>query len=135
MIKKAVKIFLINAKNELLLYLRDNNPLISSPGHWDLIGGGVEENESDMEALEREIKEEINIKVENIKYINDIWHEEENNGEMVHMLLFKGNIEAVLYQINLTEGQKLGFFKLEDLNKLKIPKVYLNFIEKNKIID
>ena len=118
-----------------MLYLRDNNPLIPSPGHWDLIGGGVEENESDMEALEREIKEEINIEVKNIEYINDIWREEENNGKMIHMILFKGNIEAPLDQINLAEGQKLGFFKLEDLSKLKIPKVYLNFIEKNKIIN
>lgn len=131
--KRVVKIFLYNKNKELLMYLRDNNPLIPNPEYLDLIGGRVEENESDIEALKREIKEEINIEVKNIQYINDVWYKEENSGEKTHILLFRWKIDALLDKINLTECQKLGYYHIEDLNKINIPRIYLDFIEENKI--
>jgi len=42
-----------------LLQLRDNVPGIWYPNHWGLFGGGVEPGEDEIEALRRELREEI----------------------------------------------------------------------------
>lgn len=42
-----------------LLQLRDQFPHIWYPGHWGLFGGGVETGEDEVEALGRELREEI----------------------------------------------------------------------------
>lgn len=61
MVKEAAKIFLINPGKEILLFLRDDNPKISYPGYWDLIGGVVEEGESYLEAIYREIGDTVKL--------------------------------------------------------------------------
>ncbi|MBU1988692.1 MAG: NUDIX domain-containing protein, partial [Nanoarchaeota archaeon] len=62
MVIKATKIILVNQRNkEVLLYLRDNKPSIPHPGYWDLFGGSIEEGESPLESIKREVKEEIGI--------------------------------------------------------------------------
>lgn len=48
--KRAVKIFLINPKNEILMHLRDDKPDIYYPRYWSILGGEVDENESDLDA-------------------------------------------------------------------------------------
>ena len=57
--KKSVAIILKNSKNELLLQLRDEKPEIVYLGYWGFIGGGVEDGETELQAIKREIKEEI----------------------------------------------------------------------------
>ena len=59
--ERIAAIIFENDKHELLFYLRDNKPGIPFPGHWDLIGGHVEEDETPEEALVREVKEELDL--------------------------------------------------------------------------
>jgi 8-oxo-dGTP diphosphatase len=51
-------IILVNARGEILLNLRDDNPAINWPNQWDVIGGVVEEGETPDECMVREMKEE-----------------------------------------------------------------------------
>ena len=55
----AVKAIIYRSDNKLLLQKRDNNPKISYPLHWNLFGGEVEIGENLIDALYRELKEEI----------------------------------------------------------------------------
>ncbi len=125
--KKASKIILINPKKEILLYLRDNKPTISHPDYWDFIGGEGEKGETSLQTIQREIKEEINSRVSEIKILNS----EIYNPLNTNVTFFKGKINENIENINLTEGQKLGFFKLLNLPS-KFPFFYRDFIHKNK---
>jgi len=133
MTKKSISIFLINPKKEMLLQLRDNKKWIPYPGYWACIGGGIEEDESEYEAVKREIKEEIDCEIKNIKMIGKI--NIKKDFLSLHdsdVSIFKGNINIPANEIKLNEGQKVEFFKMEELLKLKIPNPLRNFILNNK---
>lgn len=133
MIKRIVKIFLLNRERKVLLYLRDNNPDIVYQGCWDLIGGGVENGESDLSALEREIKEEIGCRAMNIKEIGFIEDNYKKTGQVYHIKVYTGEIDTPLERINLTEGQKVNYYNTDDLYKIKICDCYKEFIKNNRI--
>lgn len=50
-----------------LLQLRDNKAGIIFPGHWGLFGGGVEEGERPVDALRRELNEELGLAVAELR--------------------------------------------------------------------
>jgi|GEM_PF-5094231 len=54
--RSAIGAFIINEKNQLLVILKHNYI-----NKWDIIKGGIEAGEDQLEALKREIKEELGI--------------------------------------------------------------------------
>jgi 8-oxo-dGTP pyrophosphatase MutT (NUDIX family) len=46
-----------------LLQLRDDIPQIWYPGHWGLFGGSVDAGEDEIEALRRELREELELEM------------------------------------------------------------------------
>ena len=62
-LKIVVSIALINEFNEILLSKRPINKHLE--GYWEFPGGKIETNESPEQALIREIKEELNIDINN----------------------------------------------------------------------
>lgn len=126
--KPGVKAFIIYNK-KLLWILRDNNPNIPSPNTWNLPGGGIEEGESGIEALKRELQEEINIIPRNILYL----------GEQT----FEDDSRVLRYLIKLTpdeyknlklgnEGQKMDFFSIDETLKLDLAGHSKKYFEKYK---
>ncbi len=128
--KRAVKVFLINSKKEILLQLRDNKPGIYYPGYWGLLGGAVENNESELAAAKREIKEEINLEIKNLIFIGITKSLGRNKNSDVYF--FKSKINIPLNKIKLNEGQKVEFFKLKDILKLRTPNFLKKFICANQ---
>lgn len=133
---KAVVIY----KKKILLLLRDNIPGLKDANKWSLPGGILEPGETHKEALERELKEEINIVPQNVKYI----------GSLRFLFLFKHSFFIVrlttreFRKVKLgNEGQKLGWFKVKDLENVnlgsnlsryfKAYKNQLNGIVENKV--
>ena len=62
-LKIVVSIALVNEFNEILLSKRPKNKHLG--GYWEFPGGKIEANEAPEQALIREIKEEINIDINN----------------------------------------------------------------------
>lgn len=60
-------VILENKKNEILLVKRKFPPKI---GWWDLPGGFVENDETIEQSIHREVKEELNIEIGDLKYIS-----------------------------------------------------------------
>lgn len=63
-------LILENDKGEILLTKRKVAP---KKGYWDLPGGFIEFKETVEESLAREIKEELGIKIKDIKYVGSFW--------------------------------------------------------------
>ena len=53
--KEISKVLLFDCNSRLVVYLRDDNPAIPFPNHWDLFGGHLEAGETPEQALVREV--------------------------------------------------------------------------------
>jgi NAD+ diphosphatase len=65
--KTTCSLIIINKKKEILLGVRKRLP---KKGFWELPGGFIDLDESAEEAAKREAKEELNLKVEDMRYFN-----------------------------------------------------------------
>ena len=70
--KKVVIVFLHNDFNSYLLQLRDFKSSIIFPGHWGAFGGAIEEGESPIVALSRELTEEIGYSPETFNFFREV---------------------------------------------------------------
>ena len=82
----AVKSFIVNDKNELLLIKREDND-VHCPGMWEIPGGRLELGEDPFEALKRETKEETNIDIEVLNPLK-VHHFERDDGQNITMISF-----------------------------------------------
>lgn len=126
--RKVALAFLRNKDNKILLYLRDDRPQISYPNYWALIGGQIEEGETPQGTLEREILEEIGCTAHNISFVSRLDVVNNSMCEDHTIFLFKGEIRHHLEDMHLTEGQKLGYFTMEEFQRLKFPDFLRAFI-------
>tara|TARA_Y100000310_G_C20688933_1_gene820943 strand:- start:421 stop:915 length:495 start_codon:yes stop_codon:yes gene_type:complete len=161
MIVTNASFIILKNKNKFLLYLRDNIPSIIFPNHWSFIGGAIDKNESPIEALKREIKEEINYEVNNMEFFKSIIIKKHKIKDKEHTIysfknqsnktitgdvktiyenydinrtlyFFKGNINKNIGKISLNEGQRLDYFTLKEIENLKIVPIIKKFILENK---
>lgn len=122
--KHAAIIALMNSEKKILCQLRDNKPWIVCPNCWGFIGGSVEGNEIELEAVKREIKEEIGLDITPIKKIGEFIHKEISTKVSV----FLGKIEKKAEDIDLKEGQEVRYFSLKELDHINMPGPLKEFI-------
>lgn len=67
-ISAVAKAVIIDESNRVL-FLKRSNYVDKFSGEWDLPGGHLKENESLLEGLSREVKEETNLPVQNAEFI------------------------------------------------------------------
>ncbi len=63
----AVAAIIHISNNKYLLQHRDDKEEIFYPGHWGCFGGAIENNESKIDALKREMHEELELNTDNYK--------------------------------------------------------------------
>lgn len=104
-----------NSKGEVLLTTRAFNP---AKGMLDLPGGFVDMNETAEEAIIRELKEELNINIQNPKYLFSLPNEYEFSGITVHTLDIFFKIEIDDNTIIKTDDDVASaqFFDLNHVN-------------------
>ncbi len=112
----------IYQQSRLLLQLRDNRPDISYPNYWGLFGGSLDAGETPIQAIARELTEELSWTPTQIKYLLT-WDEPD---QLLTTYLFATPLTVATDQLILTEGQAFGLFAFEELNQLFIiPKIKL----------
>jgi len=65
--KDSVKAIVSNNQGQILILRRANNE--GGGGQWDIPGGAIETGENKSDALKREVFEETNLKIDNIKFL------------------------------------------------------------------
>jgi 8-oxo-dGTP diphosphatase len=119
---KVAAIILENEQGEILLYLRDDKPGLPFPGHWDLFGGHVEDEETPEEALVREVKEELGIELRDYRFFRKY---ECLTGD-VHpntKFVYTGRITQSAGELTLNEGQRLQFFSKSEIPNLRFANI------------
>ena len=115
--KKLVKVvaaIIENEQNEILCALR--SPKMSIPNMWEFPGGKVEANEDIYSALEREIDEELDCKIETSKEVfNENIHEYETF--IINLISIKCTV--VEGTPTPSEHSKLIWLKRENIDSLK----------------
>ena len=114
--KKLIKVvgaIIGNENQEILCALR--SPKMSIPNHWEFPGGKIEENETLKQAIEREIKEELNCTVNFIDIFNDDTYEYDNF--IVNLITLK--CKLVEGTPTASEHSKLLWLHRENLSSLK----------------
>jgi mutator protein MutT len=114
-----------NSKGEVLLTTRAFNP---AKGMLDLPGGFVDMNETAEEAIIRELKEELNINIQNPKYLFSLPNEYEFSGITVHTLDIFFKIEIDDNTIIKTDDD-VASAQFYDLNKVNIENIGLQSIK------
>ncbi len=82
----AVKAFIVNNKNELLLIKRSDDDL-HTPGVWEIPGGRLDMGENPFTGLQRETKEETGLDIEIMNPL-DIHYFMRDDGQKITMLIF-----------------------------------------------
>tara|TARA_B100000315_G_C14113982_1_gene379412 strand:- start:36 stop:455 length:420 start_codon:yes stop_codon:yes gene_type:complete len=107
---------IIHSEDKILLQLRDQKPNIFYPGVWGLFGGGVDDGEKPIDALKRELLEEIGLEIKSAKLLFSWNHDKYNS--ILHFFLVPLTVE--LEKLCLNEGQGMDLFSIEQIKRLPI---------------
>ena len=109
--KKVVIVFLHNDFNSYLLQLRDFKSSIIFPGHWGVFGGAIEEGESPIVALGRELTEEIGYSPEAFNFFREV----NKDQQKLNIHMFYSSMRVSPTELNLMEGTDMGMFTIEEI--------------------
>lgn len=114
-LKVGVKILLKNKEGKYLLIRRNLEKYPEIKGEWDIVGGRIEEGKSLLDNLKREIKEEINLNLEEEPKLIAAQDILRIPGKHVVRLTYLGNIEGEP-QLDMDENID---YKWLNINKIK----------------
>ena len=105
----------MNNNNEILLQKRNKN-LKVYPGMWGNTGGAVKSGENSLEAIKREVNEELGVivKSENMTFIASF----KRNKDFVDVWLLKDDIKIDDIKLQEDEVEAVKFINVDTFNKL-----------------
>jgi len=110
--RKGTSVIFVNAKRQVLLFLRDDKPGIPYRNMWDVPGGHIDNGETPEQCIVREMKEEMDLNLEEFQLFSVM----EFTDRIEYTFWKKADLD--IEKINLHEGQKLKWFtEIEAKNK------------------
>ncbi|MBA3871501.1 MAG: NUDIX domain-containing protein [Anaerolineae bacterium] len=118
--RQSVSAIPLNPMGKILLQQRDDRPKYY-PNCWTTFGGAVEAGETPDEGMRRELLEEIELELPmKLWKVQEILVERDGQQIAWENTIYVGYIDRAASEIKLNEGQALGYFGLDDLDKLQI---------------
>ena len=113
--KNRIKVVggIIIDKNKILIAQRSNQK--DHPLKWEFPGGKIQENENPIEALKREIKEELSIDIKKSKFLLDYEYEYQDI-KKIHLYFYK--IDEYVGKVRNIEHNQLLWTHCNDLEKV-----------------
>lgn len=112
----AVMLVFYKGDKYLLTHRIDDNPQFNKV--WQIPGGGWEFDETLEEALEREIYEELGIKVKQYKFLPKIFEEKRENIHLIFFIFYAPFPKNAKIKLN-KEADKYEWLTLSEVKKLK----------------
>jgi len=113
----GVQVIILNNENKILIAKRAEYKKIA-PNRWNFIGGHIEDGESPSEAAFREVKEEVNLNLNNLKK-SDKFIAKWNNAEFI-CHVFTSHIDKIEdFKLN-KEHSEYRFIKLIEFKEYDI---------------
>jgi len=127
-IQSAHAVLLLGEK--YVLQLRDSNPDIAAPGQWSLFGGMKKTDETPLEAISREIHEELSIQPAGFHYLWFADYFAAFEEEVIRSWFFFADVNFIWAEHKLLEGQSVGKFHFKEISDLEMPVVMRTTIER-----
>ena len=89
-------------------------------GHWDVTGGAIEFGEGILEAIFREVREELQTEVLDVEYLTTYDAHREHNGQKTHWIAIVHLVKVNPKAVSIGEPHKvseLAWFTLHNLPK------------------
>jgi 8-oxo-dGTP pyrophosphatase MutT (NUDIX family) len=95
-----------------LMQLRDNRPDIYYPGYWGLFGGALDIDEEPLDALRRELREELSLNVGEVNYFTRFDFDMSSVGRswLFRIFYVVELSAAALQRLRLGEGKSMRVF-------------------------
>lgn len=118
-IGKGAGVILIANNGNVLLQYRDKNNKWNQDS-WSEFGGQIEEGETPEEAIKRELKEELGIKLTDLKFFKK--YEFQRQKGIYEQFVFTASLNCPLESLKKQqkEGKDLGLFNYEEIKNLKM---------------
>lgn len=98
----------------------------SNPGSWEFPGGKLDKDESPLQCLFREAREEIGINIHKAQKISEIQHDYTNKSVILHVYL----VEKYSGQARCCEDQiNLHWAEIKELQDYKFPEANISIIK------
>ena len=123
-----VAVSVIEYKNKILITKRLNKNFL--PGLWEFPGGKIEKNETDIQTIIREVKEETNLTVSNPIFLGNIKHKYSHFGVNISLFIsFPKSIKS----LNLS--QEYRWIRMKDILNYPLPKANHKMLDILKKLD
>jgi 8-oxo-dGTP diphosphatase len=109
-------------KDNQILLLKRSETASFAPGHYSLIGGSVEKNETFRQALIREMQEEIGVSIapENLQFVH-VFYRKGTHNEIAACIFQCTSWQGEPYNKEPDKHMNIGWFSLDNLPEKMIP--------------
>lgn len=98
-----VAIAILTQGDRVLMQLRDDVPNIIYPGFWGFFGGHLEAGETPLEAVQREVSEEISYTIPTATLFG-LYNDTREDGSLIRRHVFIAPLTVPLTELRLNEG-------------------------------
>ena len=113
---RDVSLFILYTSSGHILLQHRTDDAFRLPGYWAFFGGGIEQGENPMEALKREIREELSYEVQGPKFFLAQKVRDEENDITKYVFVEQYQDQP----LQLGEGQAMGWFSPDETHELKM---------------
>lgn len=127
--KAKTSLAILRISDKYILQLRDNRPGLAACGQWSLFGGQINLKESPLRAMQRELFEELSIKVKKLRFLWDKEYYYDFVKGNVKIWFFTADVGDVWSSHCLKEGQAAGIFSIKELEDLDVPDIIMQAVK------